>query len=154
MILAFPIVDETVYHLVYLGHIVAILIAFAPAVIHPLLGARLEKRNDGSLRAFLVEASVLGRKVYGNALVASGLFGILLVLMSDDNYEFSDAWISIAFVLWFAMLGVVHGMLLPSERKWADGDDDAGNRVKLAGQIATVLLLLMLVDMIMKPGFP
>jgi hypothetical protein len=130
-------VDSTGYKIFLLLHIASVVVAFAPAVIAVLPGGR-----DG-LVGLLDRA---GRQVYTPALILAGLFGIALIVTSDDAWEFSDTWISLAFVVWIAMNGVFHGLALAGQRQ---GDEA---KVVLGQQVMTVLLVVMLYLMIWKPG--
>jgi hypothetical protein len=122
-------------------HILTAVVAFAPAVIAVLPGGR-----EG-LTGVLDRA---GRQVYAPALILAGLFGILCIVTSDAAgtrlIEFSDTWISLAFVVWIAMNGVFHGLVLAGRKQ---GDE---SKVNSGQQIMTVLLLAMLYLMIWKPG--
>jgi len=80
------------------------------------------------------------------------VFGILMVVLSDEVWEFSDAWISGAFLVWFALLGVLFGLLVPAERKAAAGDAGAARKVSMFGGFIHLLLVVMLYLMIFKPG--
>ena len=59
-----------------------------------------------------------------------------------------------AFLLWFLMLAVVFGLMPWNERKNAEGDEAADRRSAAFNGILHLLLLLMVIDMIWKPGFP
>jgi hypothetical protein len=118
-------------------HILTVVIAFAPAVIAVLPGGR-----DG-LTGVLDRA---GRQVYAPALILAGLFGIMCIVTSDSVFEFSDTWISLAFVVWIAMNGVFHALVLVGRKQGDDAKVNGGQ------QIMTVLLLAMLYLMIWKPG--
>lgn len=143
---------DGVYKLLYLAHIVAFLIAFAPAVIHPVLSAQAKKRGEAALIELTGPLAANGRRLHFPALVVLGGLGVGLVLVGDPAWGFDQAWISLAFLVWLALCGVVSGLLLPAERKLAGGDLAAERQVDLGGQIATVLLLVMLYLMIWKPG--
>ncbi|MET0197859.1 MAG: hypothetical protein ABW364_11555, partial [Rhodococcus fascians] len=65
----------------------------------------------------------------------------------------SQTWIWLAVVVWIAMNGVLHAMLLPAEKALAAGDESARGRVDTGGMIMTVLLLVILYLMVFKPGF-
>lgn len=132
--------QDTDYRIFFFLHILSVVVAFAPAVLSVLPGGR-----DGAL-ATLERA---GRTVYAPALILAGLFGILLVVTAPgDIFEMSQTWISLAFVVWIAMNGVFHAMVLAGQRQ--------GDAAKVGnGQaIMTVLLLVMLYIMIWKPGWP
>ena len=75
-----------------------------------------------------------------------------MVLTSDEVFGFGDAWVSLAFLVWLAIIGVVLGLLLPAEKRMAAGDLTQEKKVAMGGQLATVLLLVMLYLMIWKPG--
>jgi uncharacterized membrane protein len=85
--------------------------------------------------------------------VLIGLFGFGLVGMSDEVWEFSQTWVWLSIVVWLAMNGVLHAMLLPAERALGSGDESAGKKAETGGQILTVMLLVMLYLMVFKPGF-
>ena len=122
-------------------HIAAVIVAFAPSVLAVLPG-----RREGLLGTL----DDVGRKVYAPALILAGLFGIACILTSDVNgtalIEFSDTWISLAFVVWIAMNGVFHALVLAGQR-----NDDAA-KVTTGHQIMTVLLVAMLYLMVFQPG--
>jgi uncharacterized membrane protein len=143
---------DGVYKLLYLGHIVALLVAFAPAVIHPLLSAQAKGRGEASLVELTGSLAANGRRLHFPALVVLGGLGLGLVIVGDNVWGFDQAWVSLALLVWLAMCGVVSGLLLPAERKLAAGDLAAERQVALGGQITTVLLLVMLYLMIWKPG--
>jgi arginine exporter protein ArgO len=131
-------VNDTSYRIFFLLHILSVIVAFAPAVVSVLAGGR-----EGAL-AVIDRA---GRIVYSPALILAGLFGIALILDSDDVWKFSDTWISLAFVVWIAMNGVFHALVLAGRRQ----NDES--KVNNGQAIMTVLLLVMLWIMIWKPGY-
>lgn len=145
--------DDFAYQLVYLLHIATIVVAFAAAMVNPRLGG-LAKRSDEATRRtinrFIVDGSM---KMHFPALVLIGLLGIVMVLMSEEVYEFSQLWISLAFLLWFAMMGIVLFLLVPAERRLAVADSESDEK-KLAafGGVMHLLFFLMLIVMVWKPG--
>ena len=140
------------YRLFFLLHILSILVAFAPAFVWPVVNARL--RGQGATPGAEIGKIIRDSwaRIHGPAVVLAGLFGILMVVTSKDTWEFSDSWISMAFLLWFLMLGVVFGLMPWNERKAAEGDESADRRSAAFNGILHLLLLLMVVDMIWKPG--
>jgi hypothetical protein len=119
-------------------HLLTMVVAFAPAVIAVLPGGR------GGTLGMIDRA---GRAVYAPALILTGFFGIMLIVTSDDVFEFSDTFVSLGFVVWIAMNGVFHGMVLAGQRQ---GDT---RKVDNGQALMTVLLIVMLYLMIWKPGF-
>lgn len=150
MIVAVGGPGSSLYKFIYLLHILTIIVAFAPAAAHPLLVA--QSTGSPARPALLGYLYRNTNRVYGPALVAVGLVGIALILVSDGVWAFSQGWVTGAFVVWIAMNGVLHGLLRPAEGRLAGGDEGALRRVELGGQLLTVLLLVMLVLMIWKPG--
>ncbi len=145
-------IDSSLHRLFLALHIISVMVAFAPAVVHPVMTAQFKKDGDGPLRRFAELGAVNSRRIYVPALVCIGLFGVLLVVTSDDAYSFGDTWVSLGLLVWLAILGVITGMVVPNERKLAAGDLAAEKTIAMGGQIATVLLLVMLYLMIWKPG--
>jgi hypothetical protein len=132
-------------------HIVSIVVAFAPASVHPLLARQFQGDGPQELGRFSELASRNGQRVYAPALLLAGLFGIGLVVESD-YIDFDQTWISLALLVWIAMNGIVHGVIVPSERRIAAGDAAAVKRLDLGGGLVTILFLVMLYLMIWKPG--
>jgi hypothetical protein len=133
------VIDNTGFKIFLFLHILTVIVAFAPAVLALVPGGR-----DGVVGAL----DKAGRQVYAPALILAGLFGILLIVTSDDTFAFSDTWISLAFLVWIAMNGVFHAMVLAGQKQ-----NDA-SKVNTGHQILTLLLIAMLYLMIWKPGWP
>jgi uncharacterized membrane protein len=148
----FAAYDSTLYRLLLLGHIVSFLVAFAPAVVNPIMAAQAKRDGSEALTRLSGYQALNGRRIHFPALIAVGAFGLAMVLTSDDVWAFDQTWVSLAFLVWFGLCGVVSGLILPAERKLAAGDESAEPKVAVGGQIATVLVLVMLYLMIWKPG--
>ena len=143
------------YDVVLFLHIVAVLIAFAPVLLNPMLEAYLRKTDGERVvrdwSAFNVEYT----KVFSlGALVAVLVTGILMIVLSDEAIEFSETWISLSFLVWLAIGGVLSAMVLKGQKMLAAGDPDGRKRAMLGNQITTALLLIALYLMIFKPGSP
>jgi uncharacterized membrane protein len=134
-------IDDTGFRIFFLLHILSVIVAFAPAVIAVLPGGR-----DGALG--MIDRA--GRQVYSPALILAGFFGIMLIVVAPDGveFEFSQTWVSLAFVVWIAMNGVFHALVLAGQKQ----NDE--KKVNNGQAIMTVLLIVMLYLMIWKPGWP
>jgi uncharacterized membrane protein len=145
-------IDSFPYNLVLLLHILSVVVAFAPAFVWPIVNVQSRKAGanlPGTVTALAARNTMI---IHGPALVLAGLFGIILVVLSDEVWEFSQVWISAAFLVWFALLGVVFGLIFPTEKKIAGGDTAAEAKLGMFTGFAHLLLLVMLVLMIWKPG--
>lgn len=143
---------DTGYNVVLFIHILAVIVAFAPAFVWPFVSVKLKKQGKPVGPAIGELAAGNTVKVHGPALVIAGIFGFGLVGMSKKLYTFGDPWVSAAMLLWFIMLGIIFGMMLPAEKKAAAGDESADKIVSMAGGIMHLLLAVVLYLMIFKPG--
>ena len=157
--LSLAAISDTSYELVLVLHILAVIVAFAPAVAHPLTGARVKQaEGDEGVVRFSALIATPGRWVYFPALVLSGVFGGALIGLSkpsDDAevlWKFEQTWIWLGITIWVVLCGIVSGVILPSERKVAAGDLSAEKRVEAAGGIATLLVIVQIGLMVFKPG--
>ena len=149
--LAVATVNSFGYKLLLLLHIGSAIVAFAPAFVSPFLG-RAYRPSGGMPADLAAKLAKNSQTVHGPALVLVGVFGFGLIGMSDKAIQFSDAWVSAAMLVWFILLGVVWGLLIPAEKKVGEGDSAAEKLVGMFGGIAHLLLLIMLVLMIFQPG--
>ena len=145
-------IGSGLYNLLFLGHIVTILVAFAPAVIHPVMAQQARSDGPAAMSSLAAKMATNSTRLHLPALVLTGGFGLGMVLVSDEAWGFDQAWVSLAFLVWIALCGIVSGLIIPAERKLAAGDLEAEKKVVMGGQIATVLLVVMLYLMIWKPG--
>ena len=152
-------IADTSYELVLVLHIISVVVAFAPAVTHPLTGARFRQiEGDEGVVRFSTAIAKPARFVYFPALILSGVFGGALIGLSKPNadaevlWKFEQTWIWLGITIWIVLCGIVSGVILPSERKVAAGDLSAQKRVEAAGGIATLLVVVQIGLMVFKPG--
>lgn len=146
-----------VYDFFLFLHILSVIVAFAPAAINPLLDRHFENNGgDSVLQNWYGFAAGYTQRISMPALVVTLVTGVIMILQADVNgfdvIEFSDMWVSLAFLVWIAIAGVVSGMIGKAEKQVGGGDMSARAKVAMGGQIATVLLAIMLILMIWKPG--
>ena len=104
------------------------------------------------------------------------MLGIVLVLMSEDVFAFSQAWISLSFLLYIVAIGLLHGLHLPTVRRinallkelaagtgaaGGGGEpaqvaelDNLGKKAGMVGGAMNLITVLIVVLMVFKPGFP
>ncbi len=145
-------IGDTPYRIVLLLHILTAMAAFAPAFAHPLLTGQaksLDSSNQQKVMSFLVAN---GRRIYAPALILTGFLGFALQGMSDGVWEFGQTWFILALIIWIAMNGVLHALIIPNERRMANGESEAESMVAAGGMAISLLLVIMLYLMIFKPG--
>jgi len=143
--------DDLGYVILLVIHLVLVVFAFGMAFALPFY-----TRRFGPDAAALADR--LNRSQVLPAMLLAGLVGILMVLLGP--WEFSDGWISVAFVLWFAALG--NGLLLlgPAARRLAGaaaGDANVGvlrKRVAMFTGIGHLLFLALVIVMVWGPRNP
>ncbi len=146
------VIGDTPYNIVLVVHILSASVAFAPAFVHPLLMKQSSGMDPGSRQALMGYIGGNARRIYGPALIVNGLLGFALSGMSDGVYALSQAWLIVAIVVWIAMNGLIHAVLMPAERAMAAGDNSLESRFDIAGPVVAILLVVMLVLMVFKPG--
>lgn len=157
------------YNIVLLLHLVTVIIAFAPAFVWPMLNR--QRRLEGSTGAQDVSnvasvpmpasaptggaiSAIIDPIVHGGALVLAGIFGIGLIGMSSSAFAFKQSWVSLAFVLWFLMIGVLFAGLIPAQRAIRAGKVAAEQRLAMSYGGMHLLLLLQIIVMVWRPGAP
>ncbi|MCP3989961.1 MAG: hypothetical protein GY724_12870 [Actinomycetia bacterium] len=144
---------DTPYDIVLMLHILAVMAAFAPAFTHPILFNQSKTLEAQGRRTMLGFMTANGQRIYAPALIVAGLLGFVLSGMSEKIYEMSQGWLIGSMVVWIAMNGVLHAVILPGEKAVIAGDEGAQRRIDAGGATITVLLLVMLYLMVFKPGF-
>jgi len=144
-------IGSTSYDIVLFLHIVAVVIALAPAVVDPIVAMQWAD-DKAALQKFAGTMAQNNLKIHGNALILAGLLGFALSGMSDDVIEMSQTWMILAIIGWIAMIGVLHGVLIPAGKAFAAGNEAAQQKLKTIGPVFTLLTLFQFYLMVFKPG--
>ena len=72
--------------------------------------------------------------------------------MSNKEFEFSQAWVGPAILLWLIEIGLFFGGILPAEKKVAEGDASAAKLLGMFTGISHLILLVVVFLMVFKPG--
>ncbi len=140
----------TGYHIVLLIHVLAVIVGFAPLWLTPVM-IRLTAAGDKAAADGL-EVSILRFSLPGIGI--AGILGFGLAGMSEKYFKMSQAWLSIAAVLWIVLLAVLFFVARPAIKAFRDGDVAARGRIMMATGIGHLILVVMLYLMIFKPGLP
>ncbi len=142
--------NSTGYKIVLLIHVLAVIVGFAPLWLTPVM-IRLTAAGDKAAADGL-EVSILRFSLPGIGL--AGILGFGLAGMSEKVFKMSQAWLSIAAVLWIVLLAVLFFVARPAIKAFRDGDVAARGRIMMATGIGHLILVVTLYLMIFKPGFP
>jgi uncharacterized membrane protein len=159
--------DTGLYKFVLLCHIVAVVVGIGTMMLNGVYAAKAKKAG-GAAAGAIMQANFDVTMVAEKIIYTIPVFGILLVVLSDKVFEFSQAWIGISIVLYIIGLGIAHGVMIPSsKRMFALGatmgsgqggaaevaEAEAVQRKLAAGGMALDLLAVALIAlMIWKPG--
>ena len=157
-------VNSDLYNLVLVLHILAVIIGFGGTFLATFYGAEAKARPgpEGSLIA--ATTLKVTDRVPTMAVYAVPVLGILLVLLSDDAWKFSQLWISLSFLLYIAIVVLAVVVHVPNLRHMVatrnridEGGPNAGlaaseRKAATFGGILNLLWIVILFLMVFKPG--
>ncbi len=144
------------YEALLAAHILCAVMWVGGGVTLHILGRRALKAGPGAAVNFAEDFGWFGSRVYGTLAVLLLLFGILLV--GEAGYEHSRLWVSLAYVVWlvsFVLGTAVYPALVKKVREVGPGTEEGLERVRRLVTLNTIeitLLVLVVVDMAVKPG--
>lgn len=150
-------------------HILGAFLIVAGAGAETVLGIRSGMTTNTRVMHVIGDLQVLtGRFVITPGALIALVFGTTLIVRFDNVYEFSDAWISAAYVFWLLAMAVATGYLLPHAAKLrdrasaliAEGVEESEELKELANEPRAmmlgignnVILLIFIYLMVAKPG--
>jgi uncharacterized membrane protein len=150
------------YDWLLLGHILAAIAWVGGAITMQTVGARLVRaESPEAVAAFARTAEWIGPRLYMPASLAVLGFGIALVAASDA-WSIGQLWIVLALVgiaisaiggaVFFGPQAKRIGEALRSEGAESERAQALIRRLFVVGRIDLVVLLLIVVDMVLKPG--
>ena len=104
------------YKLVLVLHILAAIVGFGGVFLNALYGQQAKARR-GREGLAIAESNFLVSSVAEFFIYGVLVFGILLVLLSDEVWTFGQFWIWASIVLYVVGLGLAHGVLRPNVRR-------------------------------------
>lgn len=146
--------STTVYNIVELLHVLTVLVALAPAFVHPLLRRQMRAAGGDGHQHLVVAMAANARRLYSPALIVAGLLGIALVEMSEDAISMTDGWVIAAIAIWVAMNGILHGMIRPALKAQGAEAVSAGadKRLEVGSALLSIAFTVQLILMIWQPG--
>ncbi len=156
-------VDSDLYNLVLVLHILAVIIGFGGMFIAGFYGAESAKRPGAEGLAIAETTMRVTSLAPTMAVYTVPILGILLILLSDDTWKFSEAWISLSFLLYFVLIALAVAVQVPNIRKMialrsgsegvqATEVERRARTASIVGGIVNLLWVVILFLMVFKPG--
>lgn len=154
--------DITGYSVGLFIHILAVVLAFGPTFAYGLIFSLMPK-YPRSAPAFFEAIRRVDTYLVNPAMIIVLLAGIYL--MSDGNWDGSEAFIAVGFVAIIALFGLQHGFFRPqgrkaqelAERDLKDGDtfsaefEEISRRLSMVGPVAGLIVVVTIFFMTVKP---
>lgn len=169
---------ENLYNLVLVLHILCAIVGFGTVFLNGMYAAKA--KAAGGREAYAIgSANFAAGKVAEYFIYGVFVFGLLMVFLSDTDgvqvIPWSDMWLSLSMLLYIVGIGLSHAVLIPSEKKALRLEEEMlagsggpaagggpppqvaeleqlGKKMALTGTVLNVLVVVVLVLMVFKPG--
>ena len=146
----------TGYKVLLVLHLLSVIVAFGPWFLNGLLPANALKRSQPEGQAInaanFTVSSFSQYAMYGVLVFG---FATLGAKSKGAPIKMSQAWVWLAIVVWVAIVGVLHSIVLPAQRALKDGSGDREaitQRQSLGVAIINVLVVVAVYLMVFTPG--
>lgn len=140
------------YEWIKAGHIVSVISWMAGMFYLPRLFVyHAEKATPGSEldQTFQVMEYKLLKLIMTPAMISSWVFGLLLISLGGIDFGSIWGWVKIISVI---LMTGTHGWLSKQQKVFAAGKNTlTGRKFRLVNEIPTVLMLLIIVAVVVKP---
>ena len=109
-------INSGIYKLVLVLHILTAIVGFGAVLLNGIYGQQARSRR-GTEGLAVSQANFLVSRIGMFFIYAVFVFGVLLVVLSDKAWSFSDSWIVAAMVLYVLGIGLAHGGAFPNARR-------------------------------------
>lgn len=154
------------YEVVAAVHVLAVVLAFGPTFAYPFMQVAAEKREPASIPYFWRVQMRIDRVFVVPGAVVVLLAGVYLV--ATGPWTLAEPWVGTGLLIVGVLLVLVLAVLGPGERRAAElAERDLGaggepalsdeywaasRRVAMAGGLASLLVVIAIVVMVLKPG--
>jgi hypothetical protein len=143
------------YKILLALHLLSVVIGFGPWFLNGLLPARALGRDASEGKAIsganLQVSTVSQYAIYGVLIFGGAALGAA----HKHTVDFGDTFIWLSLILWVAVVGVLHGLVLPAQRELASGSGDRATltqRQSLGVAAINLLVVVAVVLMVWEPG--
>jgi hypothetical protein len=167
---------STTYRVLVMAHLLCVIGGFGLLAYNGLFLSLARRRGGPGLAALEINGQI---SAFAELLVYGAfLFGIGAVATSSSKWGFGQAWVSAAFALFLVAVGILHGLIRPSHRRYqalaaslastpavASGGGGAidrsaeveqlnalEKRVSLGWGLFNVIVVVVIYLMVFKPG--
>jgi uncharacterized membrane protein len=169
-------VGSTAYKLVFMLHIISIIVGFGGVILNGIYGSEAKKRK-GAEGAAIGAANLHVTEIAEKVIMTVPVWGILLVILSDGAWKFSQAWVGIAIALFIVVMGFATGVQLKNQKRMSalanemamaggppPGAAPGGpppqvvemealeKKLGMGGAFLSVMVVVMIYLMVFKPG--
>ena len=109
--------NSGIYKFLLVLHLITVVVGFGAVMLNGVYAARAKKAGGREGVAIAEANTFVSDRVAELFIYAVPIFGILLILVSDDVWEFDQKWISFSFLLYIIGLGLSHGVLRPTVKR-------------------------------------
>lgn len=106
-------IDSGIYKLLLVLHILSAVVGFGGVFLNGIHGAQAKKHRGAEGLAITDSAIAVGN-VAQKFIYLVFVFGVALVLTSDDTWKFSHMWVGLSMGLYILAVGLSHGVLMPN----------------------------------------
>ncbi len=169
-------VRDGVYDLFLFLHILAVIVGFGAVVLNAVYAAQAKARTGLASLAIVEANSFVGWRIAEYFIYAVPILGFALLGLSKDPttdtfvWEFSEFWVWGSLVLYIIGIAISHTVLKKAEREFRETLTSSAatvpgvrvadvprlveldKRLAAAGGTLNVILLLVLIFMVWKPG--
>ena len=164
--------NSGIYKFLLVLHILSVIVGIGAVMLNGLYASQTAKRKGPEGRA-ISEANYWVSGIAEYVIYTIPIWGILLILVSDDAWKFSQTWIWLALLLYIAAVGIAHAIMIPGHKRInellaemetvpASGAGGAppqaaeaqqvGQRLAAGGMALNLLVVIIIALMVWKPG--
>lgn len=169
--------NSGIFKLLLVVHLVAAVVGFGPLIVGGFFANESKKRPGPEGLAVFDAYEHVAIRVAERVVYTVPVWGILLVLLSNKAFEFSQTWIWLSLLLFILAIGLSHGVHIPNLRRMralqgelvamtppAAGAAPSGpppqvaqleqceRRAAVVGTVLDLAFVVIIVLMVWKPG--
>lgn len=150
------------YNLFTFIHVLTVVVWIGGTITMKVLTGRIARTNDRALiTAVATQNEFLASRLLAPASGLLLLSGIATVFASSPSL-FKEVWVGLGIVGWILLGAIGHGLIVPQSRRLKQAMAETGpghpdvarisRRLDRLGRVELTLFVLLIADMVFKPG--